>query len=133
MEWTVDGVTFSGAFAADYAYDANNDVSTIGVSGGSGNDTCLAGITFDEGTVIEAGVYPCNGNVPTPPLVNIQVGVAGTAFYNHGAALDCTITLDEDVIEGGPVRGSFEGNLVNISNASDTIDVTGTFDFPSSI
>lgn len=134
LQWTVDGVAREPVIpSAKVTIDENARISMMLSAAASGGvESCLVQIRYLADTVIAAGTYPCNSDPRSPPLVIIQLGLPDGGIYNSEASSNCVIVLDKDVVEFGPVKGSFAGDIEQF-NGDATIHVEGTFDFASSI
>jgi hypothetical protein len=77
-----------------------------------------------EDVSIPAGSYPC-APANQLPTVTVSAAEGSIVATSVNAGYDCTLVLSEDVLDGGPVRGSLEGNL---SDGGTTYPLTATFD-----
>lgn len=73
---------------------------------------------------IVAGTYPC-ALPSTLPSVVISMAEGGTNADSNQAGGACTLTLDQEVVEGGAVQGSVSGT---VSNGAMTFPFEACFD-----
>jgi hypothetical protein len=59
-------------------------------------------------------------------------GTAPDILIYNGVSVgaDCTVTLDQEAMDGQPIVGSFSGTVADYLGGGATIEVSGTFNAP---